>query len=61
LLRNYINQGSSLVFVNFLQVSDTGLIREEAEIHSHVCRVEVISSAEATILGDPGHILTGDT
>jgi len=45
--------------LNGLAVSDTGLIREEAEIHSHVCRVEVISAAEATILGDPAHILTG--
>ncbi|XP_023321018.1 transient receptor potential cation channel protein painless [Eurytemora carolleeae] len=45
--------------LNGLAVSDTGLIREDAEIHSHVCRVEVISAAEATILGDPAHILTG--
>ena len=46
-------------YIDNPQVSDTGLIREDAEIHSHVCRVEVISAAEATILGDPAHILTG--
>eukprot|EP00088_Acartia_fossae_P001698 TRINITY_DN10679_c0_g1_i3.p1 TRINITY_DN10679_c0_g1~~TRINITY_DN10679_c0_g1_i3.p1 ORF type:complete len:444 (+),score=69.99 TRINITY_DN10679_c0_g1_i3:1-1332(+) len=45
--------------LNGLAVSDTGLIREEAEIYAHVCRVEVISAAEATILGDPARILTG--
>jgi len=45
--------------LNGLAVSDTGLIREEAEIHAHVSRVEVISQAEATLLGDPGHLLRG--
>ena len=45
--------------LNGLAVSDTGLIREEAEIHAHVSRVEVISQAEATLLGDPAHLLRG--
>jgi len=45
--------------LNGLAVSDTGLIREEAEIHAHVSRVEVISQAEATLLGDPAHLLKG--
>jgi len=45
--------------LNGLAVSDTGLIREEAEIHAHVTRVEVISQAEATLLGDPAHLLRG--
>ena len=45
--------------LNGLAVSDTGLIREEAEIHAHVCRVEVIAQVEATLLGDPAHLLRG--
>eukprot|EP00092_Neocalanus_flemingeri_P072202 GFUD01088838.1.p1 GENE.GFUD01088838.1~~GFUD01088838.1.p1 ORF type:complete len:176 (+),score=30.47 GFUD01088838.1:3-530(+) len=45
--------------LNGLDVSDNGLIREEAEIHAHVSRVEVISQAEATLLGDPAHLLRG--
>ena len=57
----YTNKKRLLLYkyIDNSQVSDTGLIREDAEIHSHVCRVEVISAAEATILGDPAHILTG--
>ena len=46
--------------LNGLAVSDTGLIREEAEIHAHVSRVEVIAQAEATLLGDPAHLLRGE-
>ena len=45
--------------LNGLAVSDTGLIREEAEIHAHVSRVEVIAQVEATLLGDPAHLLRG--
>merc|ERR1719300_803614 len=45
--------------LNGLAVSDTGLIREEAEIHAHVSRVEVVAQAEATLLGDPAHLLRG--
>ena len=45
--------------LNGLAVSDTGLIREEAEIHAHVCRVEVIAQVEATLLGDPANLLRG--
>jgi transient receptor potential cation channel subfamily A protein 1 len=45
--------------LNGLAVNDTGVIRDEAEIYAHICRVEVISAAEATILGDPARILTG--
>ena len=40
-------------------MSDTGLIRDEAEIHAHVSRVEVIAQLEATLLGDPSLLLTG--
>ena len=40
-------------------MNDTGVIRDEAEIYAHICRVEVISAAEATILGDPARVLTG--
>ena len=40
-------------------MSDTGLIRTEAEIHSHVSRVEVIAQLEATLLGDPSLLLHG--
>jgi len=39
--------------LNGLAVSDTGLIREQAEIHAHICRVEAIAAVEATLLGDP--------
>ena len=42
-------------------MSDTGLIRDEAEIHSHVSRVEVIAQLEATLLGDPSLLLTGES
>jgi len=45
--------------LNGLAVSDTGLIREQAEIHAHVSRVEVISQVEATLLGDPANLLKG--
>ena len=45
--------------LNGLAVSDTGLIREEAEIHAHISRVEVIAQAEATLLGDPVQLLRG--
>ena len=45
--------------LNGLAVSDTGLIREEAEIHAHVSRVEVIAQVEATLLRDPARLLRG--
>ncbi len=31
----------------------------QAEIHAHVSRVEVIAHVEATLLGDPAHLLRG--
>ena len=46
--------------LNGLAVSDTGLIREQAEIFAHVSRVEVIAQVEATLLGDPAHLLRGE-
>jgi len=45
--------------LNGLAVSDTGIIREEAEIHGHICRVEAISALEATLLGDPSLLWRG--
>merc|ERR1712080_143580 len=45
--------------LNGLAVSDASMIREEAEIHSHVSRVEVIAQLEATLLGDPALLLRG--
>eukprot|EP00092_Neocalanus_flemingeri_P003648 GFUD01003915.1.p1 GENE.GFUD01003915.1~~GFUD01003915.1.p1 ORF type:complete len:987 (+),score=184.76 GFUD01003915.1:133-3093(+) len=45
--------------LNGLAVSDTGLIREQAEIHAHICRVEAIAALEATLLGDPSLLSKG--
>eukprot|EP00090_Calanus_glacialis_P042815 TRINITY_DN758_c0_g1_i3.p1 TRINITY_DN758_c0_g1~~TRINITY_DN758_c0_g1_i3.p1 ORF type:complete len:564 (-),score=123.95 TRINITY_DN758_c0_g1_i3:119-1678(-) len=45
--------------LNGLAVSDTALIREEAEIHAHICRVEAIAAVEATLLGDPSLLSRG--
>ena len=39
--------------LNGLAVSDTGLIREQAEIVSHMARVDTISYTESILLGDP--------
>jgi transient receptor potential cation channel subfamily A protein 1 len=39
--------------LNGLAVSDTGLIREKAEIVSHIARVDTISYTESILLGDP--------
>ena len=39
--------------LNGLAVSDTGLIREQAEIVSHIARVDTISYTESILLGDP--------
>ncbi|XP_040572120.1 transient receptor potential cation channel subfamily A member 1 homolog [Lepeophtheirus salmonis] len=44
--------------LNGLAVSDTGVIREEAEIHSIVSQVDVISYLEAMLLGDPFNFLS---
>jgi len=45
--------------LNGLAVSDTGLIREQAEIHAYICRVEAIAAVEATLLGDPALLWRG--
>lgn len=39
--------------LNGLAVSDTGYIREQAEIVSHIARVDTISYTESILLGDP--------
>lgn len=44
--------------LNGLAVSDTGLIREEAEIVTYISRVETISCTEAVLLGDPFNFLS---
>lgn len=44
--------------LNGLAVSDTGVIRQEAEINSYICQVEVISYIESMLLGDPFNFLS---
>lgn len=44
--------------LNGLAVSDTGLIREQAELVSHRARVETISYTESILLGDPRDFLS---
>ena len=44
--------------LNGLAVSDTGRIQEQAEIYSHLSRVETISYLESVILGDPFDFLS---
>ena len=44
--------------LNGLAVSDTGLIREKAEIVSAITRVEAISYVESLLLGDPFDFLS---
>lgn len=44
--------------LNGLAVSDTGLIREKAEIYSYRCQVETISTLESMLLGDPFDFLS---
>ena len=44
--------------LNGLAVSDTGVIRKEAEIVSYVSRVGTISYTEAVLLGDPFNFLS---
>jgi len=44
--------------LNGLAVSDTGLIREKAEIFSYRCQVETISTFESMLLGDPFDFLS---
>ena len=39
-------------------VSDTGVIRSEAEINYYVSQVEVISYIESMLLGDPFNFLS---
>merc|ERR1712223_498137 len=39
--------------LNGLAVSDTGLIREQAEIVTHIASVDTISYTESILLGDP--------
>lgn len=43
--------------LNGLAVSDTGIIKAEAEINFYKCQVEVISYVEAMMLGDPFNFL----
>ena len=43
--------------LNGLAVSDTGVIRAEAEINFYACQVEVISYIESMLLGDPFNFL----
>ena len=44
--------------LNGLAVSDTGDIMRQAEIVSHVSRVEIISYTESLLLGDPFDFLS---
>merc|ERR1719398_321445 len=44
--------------LNGLAVSDTGMIREKAEVVSAVSRVETISYIESLLLGDPFDFLS---
>jgi hypothetical protein len=44
--------------LNGLAVSDTGIIREKAEIFSYRCQVETISTFESMLLGDPFDFLS---
>ncbi len=44
--------------LNGLAVSDTGIIREKAEIVSAISRVETISYIESLLLGDPFDFLS---
>ena len=44
--------------LNGLAVSDTGLIREQAEIYSYRSQVETISTFESMLLGDPFDFLS---
>ena len=44
--------------LNGLAVSDTGLIREQAELVSYIARVDTISYTEAILLGDPRDFLS---
>ena len=43
--------------LNGLAVSDTGVIRAEAEVYAYKTQVEIISYMESTILGDPFNFL----
>ena len=43
--------------LNGLAVSDTGVIRAEAEVYAYKTQVEIISYLESTILGDPFNFL----
>ena len=44
--------------LNGLAVSDTGLIRDKAEIFSYRSQVETISTLESMLLGDPFDFLS---
>ena len=44
--------------LNGLAVSDTGLIREEAEVVGWSSRVELITYTESMLLGDPFYFLS---
>ena len=44
--------------LNGLAVSDTGVIRHEAEIYAYKCQVEIISYLEAMMLGGKRRIAT---
>ena len=43
--------------LNGLAVSDTGVIRQEAEIHAYKSQVGIVSYMESMMLGDPFNFL----
>merc|ERR1711978_399591 len=48
----------SFTFLIGLAVSDTGIIRDKAEIYSYKSQVETISTFESMLLGDPFDFLS---
>ena len=44
--------------LNGLAVSDTGVIRQEAEIHAYKSQVGIVSYMESMMLGDPFNFLS---
>ena len=58
LLRCASSCGSRLIHSYSQAVSDTGVIRSEAEINYYVSQVEVISYIESMLLGDPFNFLS---
>ena len=58
LLRCASSHGSRSIHSYSQAVSDTGVIRSEAEINYYVSQVEVISYIESMLLGDPFNFLS---